>query len=206
MRIVKLIGDSISLDYGRYLSDYSGKNISFKERSGVEEAYKNLDAAIGGNGGDSSRVLGIVKNLEKENKLDFDLFVFNCGLHDIKRARPDEILQIGKEEYIKNLTEIINIMKAHNIECVFITTTQADEKRYSPEAAFTRYAADAEAYNEAAIKIMTENSVKIIDLYGFTHSLGLEGDDLYRDHTHFNPEVIKLQAAFIAGYLIELCS
>ena len=39
---------------------------------------------------------------------------------------------------------------------------------------------------------------------GFTVATRLTGDELFRDHTHFTPEVIKLHAAFIAGALSEL--
>ena len=48
---------------------------------------------------------------------------------------------------------------------------------------------------------MTENGVGVIDLYGFTQALGLKGDDLFRDHTHFRQNVSQLQAAYISGIL-----
>ena len=48
---------------------------------------------------------------------------------------------------------------------------------------------------------MQDNHIKIIDLYGFTSSLNLKGNELFRDHAHYNRGVIELQAAYIAGHL-----
>ena len=92
-------------------------------------------------------------------------------------------------------------MKKKDVDIIFINTTPADETRYSPEAEFTRYASDVVEYNQIAEDVMQKNGVKIIDLYSFTMSLGVSGDELFRDHTHFKPDIIRQHAAFIAGAL-----
>ena len=61
-----------------------------------------------------------------------------------------------------------------------------------------RFAADAVAYNAAADAIMKAAGVPLIDLYSFTLKFGKEA---YCDHVHFNDDVRRLQAAFIAGWL-----
>ena len=40
-----------------------------------------------------------------------------------------------------------------------------------------------------------------VDLYGFTKTLGLPEDQVYRDHAHFTEAVMQMQAAYITGYL-----
>ena len=56
MKKVLLIGDSISLDYGPEVRRAVRSDIEIFSKPGTEEAYKNLDLPIGGNGGDSARV------------------------------------------------------------------------------------------------------------------------------------------------------
>lgn len=200
MRVL-LVGDSISLDYGNYLRDYIRKDIQLYGKEGVEEAYQNLDLPIGGNGGDSSCVLSYIEELEAEDKLNFSYFVFNCGLHDIKRNQHKEPLQIPAEQYTANLERIVAIMEEHNISVIFINTTPADETRYQGIPEFIRYASDVLRYNELADEVMKRHNIPVIDLFGFTDSLAEKGDALFRDHTHFCPDIIRLQAAYLAGAL-----
>lgn len=199
MKRVLLVGDSISLDYGPILRKFVRKDIMIFSKPGVEEAYRDLDAAVGGNGGDSARVLRYVTELAKNGTLNCEYFFFNCGLHDIKRERPNEELQIGEADYRANLQAILDLMKKNGVKTVFITTTEADGTRYKESMPFTRRAEDAIAYNAIANEVMAENGVETVDLYAFTASLEKKGNDLFRDHTHFKPDVISLQAAYIAG-------
>ena len=78
------IGDSISPDYRKYLKDFLDKEIKIYSKKGIEEAYADLDRAVGANGGNSANVLEYIKYLDAEGILDFDYCIFNCGLHDIK--------------------------------------------------------------------------------------------------------------------------
>ena len=204
MRKVLLVGDSISLDYGPELRKWVREDICIFSKPGVEEAYRDLDAAVGGNGGDSARVLRYVSELASKGELNCEYFFFNCGLHDIKRERPSEALQVSEADYRANLQAILDLMRQNGVKTVFITTTEADGTRYKPTAPFTRRAEDVLAFNAIAREIMEANGVETIDLYAFTASLGKKGNDLYRDHTHFNPDVIALQAAYLAGAMNAL--
>ena len=68
---------------------------------------------------------------------------------------------------------------------------------------FHRFEADIEACNEAAETIPEQHLVPIIDLPGFMNNLG-PMDRLLKDHVHFRDDIVKLQATFIAGYLMNL--
>ena len=70
-----------------------------------------------------------------------------------------------------------------------------------PGMQFHRYAADVAAYNEAADAVMLAAGAFVVDLFGFTRSLG---PGVYCDHVHFTPEVARLQAAYIAGNLSQI--
>ena len=198
---VFLIGDSISLDYGQYLQEFTDPDIHIYGKPDVEEAYVDLDIPLGGNGGDSSMVLEYLQQEQDENVMNCDLFFFNCGLHDMKRSKQTDQLQVPLEEYRKNLRAIVDFMQSHKIRTVFINSTPSDETRYGRMKTFYRKKADVPQYNQAAEEIMKEKNVPVIDLYGFTKALKLEGDDLFRDHTHFCTPVIQLHAAYIAGQI-----
>lgn len=202
MKKILLVGDSISLDYGPALRGFVRPDLAIFGKPGTEEAYRNLDLPVGGNGGDSSRVLAYVTELRERGELDCDWFFFNCGLHDIKRERPEEELQVDEESYRANLQAILDLMKAAGVSTVFINTTQADGSRYPVgKMPFTRRANDGVRYNEIAEEVMDQNGVPVVDLYGFTASIGKSGNELFRDHTHFRPEIITLQAAYLAGVI-----
>jgi len=196
---VLLVGDSIRLDYGKYLKNYLKDDIELYGRPDEESAYKNLDIAVGANGGCSNRVLDYVKEMVESDSFNFDYFVFNCGLHDIIRIRPEEKIVTDEETYRYNLSEILRIAAERKIKCAFISTTPAEKNRYSEDIYFCREYEDVLRYNQIAREVMTEFDVSIIDLFTFTESLGLVGDDLFRDHAHFRENVIQLQAAYISG-------
>lgn len=203
MKKMLLLGDSINLHYGSYLAEYLKNNFEIHSKPGKKEALKKIDYAVGGNGGDSSMVLEYVKERDKNNDLDFDVFVFNCGLHDIKRKVPEEKLQIPIEQYEQNLNEIYKIMQKNGVKCIFITTTPVYEEMHLElaPAGIKRYNADVCAYNEVAVKTAEKNNAPIIDLYGFVCA---QNDRGYLDYAHFNLEARKLQAAFIAGSVLCL--
>lgn len=196
---VLLIGDSISLDYSNYLKYMVKDSINLYGKPGVEKAYQNLDEPVGGNGGDSSMVLSYINELAKADSFNCDYFVFNCGLHDVKRDFKTGKTQIPIAEYAENINKIINLAK--NKRIIFINSTPSQRDRYPNTFPFYRDNSDVVNYNKTASVIMKNNDIPIIDLYSFTCSLGLSGDDLFRDHTHFCENVMKLQASYIAGAL-----
>lgn len=200
MTKVLLIGDSISLDYGKFLPRFLGSDIYVYDKPGEGDAYADLDTPLGGNGGDSSMVLDFLKTADDE-ALSCDWFFFNCGLHDIKHDRATDRIQIPLDAYRENLEQILALMQKKGIRTVFINSTPTSTDRHGRVKAFYRLEEDVPVYNKVAEQVMAEHSIPVIDLYGFTQSLNLSGDDLFRDHTHFVPSVIQLHAAYISGHI-----
>ena len=90
------------------------------------------------------------------------------------------------------------------IKLIWIKSGSIDETVHNVIAkSFHRFEVDIEAYNKAAEVILRQNSVPIMDLPGFMRNLA-STNQLFKDHVHFKDDIAKLQAAFIAGYLMNL--
>ena len=195
-----IVGDSISIGYGRYLEKYiDSSRFIYSRKEGIDEACLNLDIPKGANGGDSSMVKFYLEYLAEKN-YECDCLLVNCGLHDIKFDLAAQKLQVRPEQYRKNLLGIIAISKKIADSFIWITTTPSDETVHNtPDKTFFRYDKDNEMYRQIARKTAEENSVALIDLYRFTRNLG--GKEIFSDHVHFQENIRALQAAFIAGWL-----
>jgi len=196
---IHVLGDSISIQYGPYLNQYLAGVMDYARKEGEAEALLNLDNPQGANGGDSSMVLSFVKALAKTGGFDADLFLINCGLHDIKRTPDTGQLQVNIDDYEKNLHSLVSVAGDMRTQFIWIRTTPCDEKVHNrSDVPFHRFAADCAAYNAVADKVMSEAGVPSIDLYAFTCNLG---PDLYCDHVHIHEHIREKQGAFIAGWL-----
>jgi hypothetical protein len=190
-----LLGDSISLHYGPFLRNYLEGRCTIRGKEGEGEALNNLDIPAGGNGGDSGMVLDYLSR--RPESLDCDIFLFNCGLHDIKGDLQTGLLQVPIERYRANLEAICAILEKHPLRAAFIRSTPVDDFLHAKRnRSFSRKNGDLIRYNAAADEIMEARGIPHIDLYGFTLSLGR---DIFQDHVHFIPEVRCLQAAYIGG-------
>lgn len=193
-----VVGDSISIDYHPYLEKLAVGRFGYARKGGIEEARQDLDAAAGANGGDSSRVRAYLTEV-LSGELAADHVVVNCGLHDIKRApTPDDPCQVPLATYEDNIRAIVALVTASGRGLFWITTTPLNEgwQAHRPMP-FHRLAADLDAYNAAAARIMQGAGVPMIDLHAFTRDLG---DDSFRDHVHFTPETSARQAAYLVGW------
>lgn len=197
---IYIIGDSISIQYGPYLKQYLAGVMDYSRKEGEAEARLNLDKPQGANGGDSAMVLSFVQALAKSGGVDADLFLVNCGLHDIKKNPETGSLQVPIDAYESNLRALVVLAAKMRTQLVWMRTTPCDEKVHNkrPGMAFHRFAGDCEAYNAVADRVMREAGVPSIDLHTFTCNLGA---DLYCDHVHFHEQIREKQAAFIAGWL-----
>jgi len=198
MRSLFAIGDSISIHYGPYLREMIKDKFTYDRKRGLEHALIDLDKPVGANAGDSSMVL---EYLQEEYNLGrkYDVLIINCGMHDLRRDRESNSVQIRIDEYRRNLKSIVEISKKMANEVIWISLTPIiDEIHNARKAGVLRYSSDVEKYNEVSTSVMKDGNVKIIDLYNFTKNLG---GDIYCDHVHFKDEVRRLQGAFIAGYL-----
>ncbi|WP_291563529.1 MULTISPECIES: SGNH/GDSL hydrolase family protein [unclassified Clostridium] len=193
-----MIGDSISIHYGPYLREMIKDKFSYDRKRGVEHALVDLDKPVGANAGDSSMVLEYLQE-ERDLGRRYDTLAINCGMHDLRRDRESNRVQIEIDKYKSNLEEIVKISKEISNEVIWISLTPIiDEIHNRRKAGVLRYSSEVEKYNEVSTLVMKEDNVKIIDLYNFTKNLG---GDIYCDHVHFKDEVRRLQGAFIAGYL-----
>lgn len=201
--LVYVIGDSISMQYGPYLKRFLPPALAYARKGEGGEAEKDLPGPIEPNGGNSVEVLAYLRALGNGQTWRPGLLLLNCGLHDI-HADPDTgIRQVPLEAYRRNLQEILALLKKENVRVVWVRTTAADNS--PPEAcgeSFQRYAADVDVYNAAADEIMGAAGVALLDLNGFTKSLG--GPEVFCDHVHFCEEIREKQGAFVAGYVAGL--
>jgi lysophospholipase L1-like esterase len=201
MQRIFVIGDSISLQYGPHLESYLSGKFAYDRKRGSTE---NLDAGLGANGGDSRNVLAYVRQRLAARDLTADFVVINCGLHDIKVKPGSAERQVGLVEYEANLREIVRDIRTQGMRLIWVRTTPVDETLHQARISeFSRYGADVDRYNGTADTVMAEFSVPTIDLHHFTLRFMPGG---LADHVHFNEDVRRLQAAFIAGALEQIIS
>ena len=200
MKKILLIGDSISLYYSRFLASGLDGIAEVHTKAGMQEAMENLDLPKGANGGDSGMVLDYIRQRDGEDTLGYDLFVFNCGLHDIKRQSPEYKLQVEPADYRKNLQEILAITKKRNLKTIFINSTPVEDERHNKATGFyiNRHNADLLVCNKIAGEVMAENNIPVIDLYGFTDALP---EPKYCDHVHYTEEVQRKHGEFLTEIL-----
>ncbi len=157
MKSILVLGDSISVHYGMYLKEMLCGFFAFHQKDGREEALKDLDVAVGGNGGDSLRLLGIIREKYDNNLLNYDYVLFNCGLHDIKRDPLTAKIQVTVGEYKANLYSIFDFLKNAGALPIWIRTKMVvDERHNSRVKEFKRYNRDVAVYNEAADSIVKD--------------------------------------------------
>ena len=204
MKKVLSLGDSISIGYRNSLKINLGDEYVVSNKEGEEEAAKNLNYPVGANCGDSRMLLSYVEDEYKNARLDYDIIVFNCGLHDIKYNWMEEKIQIEKEECEKNLKKIAEILKSTGAVLYFVNSTPVyDEIHNSTKniilnGDIIRRPWDLEDYNKIAQKVMLTNGIPVIDLYSFTKAMG---KGAVRDHVHYYEKNADEQGKYIADYI-----
>lgn len=198
---VFVIGDSISIQYGPYLKNFVESKFDYDRKRDNGEAMQDLNKPVGANGGDSRMVVDYLKTLQKDKSFKADILLVNCGLHDIKTDRKTGKKAIELDEYKANLKQILRIAKKLKVKLIWITSTPVNEEIHnSKNIGFFRYSNDAEIYNATAKSFFEKEKVPIIDLFAFTQTFPIEA---FADHVHFKSEYAQLQAAFIAGFLLN---
>lgn len=198
---ILIIGDSISLAYGKYLNEFLIDDYILIRKSGINEAFKNLDNVKGANIGDSNNALMYIKNEYLSNN-KYDIILFNCGLHDIRVDRYSKLIQVDELKYKVNIENMVKIISKMTNKSIWINTTIINDRIHNNRnVGYLRYNNDVVKYNDIANEIMEKNNIQSIDLYKFTQDLVGE---IYLDHVHFKEEIVKLQAEFIAGHINSL--
>ena len=161
-RRVLIIGDSISMGYGKTVS---------RELGDVAWVVRPTDPL-----GRPENCAGTTRGIERIDEWltigggDWDLIHFNFGLHDLKHMdaqgknsnSPDDPPQADLVAYEKNLRAIVAKLKATEAKLIFATTTPfpAGVKPF-------RDPASAAKYNGVAEQIMVENEIEVNDLFAF---------------------------------------
>lgn len=186
------------MHYGPYLAQALRGEWRYERKTGREG---NLDHGTGANGGDSGAVRAYLAERLAGGGIGADWLLFNCGLHDIKADRQTGRLQVGLPDYVANLRGILETIGRLGLRPIWVRTTPVVESLHNAVPGpkeFNRFAQDVITYNAAADRLMNAAGVPDIDLYSFTMPL-LPGATY--DGVHFNEEVRKLQADFIAREL-----
>jgi len=132
-----------------------------------------------------------------------DILLLNTGIHD----------RLGStEQYVKNLTKIIEIAKRHDCRLVWVNTTPVNEvqlKRQTrprdPEKTNDKRIREL---NEAAQALMSKNGIPVIDLYSFVKKAIAEAgpEEACFDFFHHKPAIRKKQGESLASSLLEILS
>ena len=172
---VLLIGDSISIGYTLQVrSLLKGKaNVHRIPINGgaTEVGLENMKEWLGG---------------EK-----WDVIHFNFGLHDAK-YQSETVLRATPEQYLANLQQLIDQMKASGAKLIFATTTPTPSKL----SRATRRFDSIPKRNEIAIELMKKNDVAIDDLYAVV--LPVQEKIQRPGDVHFDPEGYDILAKAVA--------
>jgi lysophospholipase L1-like esterase len=177
---VLIIGDSISIGYTPFVEQALAPDVAITHNPG--------------NGG--STVRGVEKIDEWLDNREWDVILFNFGLHDLvhKDENNKYDVQNGKlsvplEEYESNLEIIAARLRETTATLLFVTTTMV------PENSAGRKTGDPEKYNEVALKVMKRNGIGVVDLY--TPSLTIHPQNSKPGNVHYTPEGYSQLAAHI---------
>lgn len=197
-----VIGDSISMRYGPFLKQMTKDFFLYDRKGGESSSFDNIESINAANGGDSSMVLAYLKQKLDDENFHPDILLLNAGLHDIKTDPVLKTRQVPPENYQKNLFKMAKLLTDKKIFSVWANTTAVDDEIHnSKKNEYHRYNKDVLLYNSFAKEVFSKYCWPIVDLYSFTKGLG---GQLYMDHVHFTDNIAKLQAAFIAGFLMAL--
>jgi lysophospholipase L1-like esterase len=182
--LVVLIGDSIRLGYAPFVAE------RLKGRAEV--------ISVPENGGDSGNVL---KHLDEwAIALKPKVVHFNAGLHDLKLDPKSGQHQVELESYRKNLAEISRrLVRETSARLIFATSTPVLDERHNAVKPFHRREADVEAYNRAAIDVLSKPPVFAVnDLHAAASRQGLE-TALLADGVHFTDAAYRALAALVVA-------
>lgn len=156
-----------------------------------------------GNGGDSSSVLRRIDDWAIVAKPE--IVHFNCGIHDIKKAKTTGKFQVSPEEYEKNLRAIVaRLRKDSKAKVCFALTTPLIDARAAKTRAERDYEllnASTEQYDVIARRVMQELDVPVNDLRTALGTSEEYGRLISDDGVHFNKQGVDKLATTVADFL-----
>jgi len=193
---VLLIGDSISLGYTPGVRKLlQGKAVVARPTTPNGKGAVNCrDTTVG---------LAQLDAWLGETK--WDVIHFNWGLHDLCYRHPEAkvyghrdktrgTISVPLEQYEKNLTKLVERLKATGATLIWASTTMV------PEGEAGRFVGDEIKYNAVAAKIMAANNIAVDDLYAVTKAFPPELWKTPGD-VHFAPAGYEKLAAQVAQSL-----
>jgi acyl-CoA thioesterase-1 len=159
---VLLLGDSISIGYTPVVQKMLSDEMTVLRPMAKNGRAENCSGTTSG-----------VANIDRWLQIDggrWDVIHFNWGLHDLKHMKadgkttsdlPTDPPQATVKVYEQQLREIVAKLKATGAKLVFAATTPV------PDEAMKVYRSNADVilYNEAALRVMKDNSIPVNDLY-----------------------------------------
>ena len=183
MKNVLLIGDSIRQGYDKAVKNtlQNEANVYFPQENCRFAAYV-------------LRYLHSYKNSEQ-----VDVLHWNAGLWDCLRLFGEEP-QTPVEIYAYYIDRICKRIKKlfPEAKVIFATSTSVQSELMRPD--FKHYNEDIEAYNEAAIKVVTQYGFEVNDLYALSVTLPPEA---HSDAVHYRtPMGTKVFAEQVLSYIL----
>lgn len=176
---ILIIGDSIANDYSKYLRYL---------KSGSHDVYK-YDS-------DQYTDVGLLNIDEYLKKHNWDLVLFNFGLHDLLPIKEDK-KRNDLISYKNNLNKIVSKLKKSNASLIWLTTTPVPNNTENPY----RVANSQKEYNEVSKNVMRDHGIKVCDIEGFLNSSSKISIYLKPRDVHFTEE----GSLFIAYKIITKC-
>ena len=172
MKNVILIGDSIRINYDKYVEN--------RLRNTANVYYPNDNCRF------AHYILRHIGEwLEKSGFMgNIDVIHWNAGLHDVVHLYGGDAL-VPIDWYAETIERIYKAMKklAPEAKQIFATSTCVIEEGFTQPERFYRTNAEIEAYNQAAIQRLSKyDDVVINDLYTLTKEAPRE---IFSDPTHF---------------------
>jgi lysophospholipase L1-like esterase len=174
---VLIIGDSISIGYTPFVQKALAPEINVVHNPG--------------NGGSTVRGLDSVETWV--GKREWNVILFNFGLHDL--VRKDSLnkydvngkISVPVEKYKENLNQIVSNLRQTTATLIFINTSVV------PENSSGRKVEDPAIYNAAALEVMNKNGIQVIDLY--TASQVIHPENSKPGNVHYTEKGYELLAA-----------
>jgi len=188
---VQLIGDSITMAYAPLVAE--------------RLAETAVVLAPPANAGDGANLLAHLDEWVLDSPPD--LLHVNCGLHDLKRARPGGDYQQSLDSYRADLGAIVrHLTAAMPGRVVWATITPVLFERHRARKDFDRHPSDVDAYNEAARAIMRQFGVPVNDLHAAICAAGVErclGEDGVHMSEAGNAVLAEAVSATIREVLVQ---
>ena len=178
---VVLLGDSIRIGYGAKVTELLGEEY---------EVFQPKD-----NCRFSKYLLHTLIDYKSEID-DADIIHFNAGEWDVSRELTDGRPFTSIEEYIENMTRIVNHLKAKNKKLIFATTTPVLPHH------FANSNEDIIRYNEAIVPVLSEMGVVINDLFSIVNEVPEKY--ICDDQIHLSQNGIEACAKQVVSHITAL--